>query len=261
MTEPVAESRSNEAAFRLWLVPTELERQRLRAAWRASSEARPPEWRLCGFGPIAAGLQTARLLAEHERRGLAVSTVVLVGIGGSYDLSRAELGAAVEIGSIATDTVGAELGDGAGGTAVGLGPWQLPSEMGFPQVAGGADAAVTGVASRTETKFGAEASTAESVFESLVLPAALGAKLLTVGIASGSEATAAWRRSRFPGVLVEDMEGFAVALACQQFGVPCRILRGISNAVGDRRVAGWRIDEALGNLVQRLQGEQPSLDR
>ncbi len=244
MTEPAAENTAKDASARLWLVPTELERQRLLAAWRASGDDRPPSWQLCGFGPIAAGLQTARLLAEHQSGGEAVSAVVLVGIGGSYDLSRADLGSVVEIGSIATDTVGAELSDFPGGMS-GLGPWQLPSEMGFPQVAG-------------RDGFG---STAAPVFESLVLPASVGVKLLTVGIASGSEVTAAWRRSRFPGVLVEDMEGFAVALACQQFGVPCRILRGISNAVGDRRVGGWRIEEALDNLVQRLQGEQPSLDR
>jgi futalosine hydrolase len=234
-----------ESGAVLWLVPTELERQRLLAAWRAGSEASPPDWQLCGFGPIAAGVLTAGLLADRQRRGVPVSAVVLMGIGGSYDLSRADLGAVVEIGSIATDTVGAELSDLAGPMRVGVGPWQLPSEMGFPQVAGRDEAAVT----------------AEPVFESVVLPHAAGAKLLTVGIASGSEATAAWRRQRFPGVLVEDMEGFAVALACRQLGVPCRILRGISNAVGDRRVAGWRIEEALGNLVLWLQREQSFLDR
>ncbi len=268
-------------ADRLWLVPTELERQRLQQIWGSRWSAPPPPWRLCGFGPISAGIVTSRLLAARELAGRPVSEVVLVGIGGSYDLSQARLGAAVEIGSIATDMVGAELPvgghadmppaqPGAEAGQSGLGPWQLPSELGFPQMPQTWLAAAAALDGRTglapeggtghevqieievDVEPGSGASSTEPIFESLVLPGSTGAKLLTVGIASGSEATAAGRRARFPGVLVEDMEGFAVALACRQFGVGCRIWRGISNAVGDRRVGGWRIDDALQAVVERL---------
>lgn len=258
------------AADRLWLVPTELERQRLQRIWRSRWSAPPPAWRLCGFGPIAAGIVTSRLLAASEQAGRPVSEVVLVGIGGSYDLAEAGRGAAVEIGSIATDMVGAELPvaeqadmapvqPGAVAGVGGLGPWQLPSELGFPQMPQtwlGGDAG-TGVGGGVGREVdvddpGSGAASGEPIFESLVLPGSTGAKLLTVGIASGTEATAAGRRARFPGVLVEDMEGFAVALACRQFGVSCRIWRGISNAAGDRRVGGWWIDEALQAVVARL---------
>ncbi len=41
------------------------------------------------------------------------------------------------------------------------------------------------------------------------------------------------------------MEGFAVALACRFAGVPLAIVRGISNAVGDRRFERWQMPEAL----------------
>jgi futalosine hydrolase len=236
----------------------ELERQRLLQAWRSRSSAAPPPWELCGFGAIAAGIRTLQLLASRERAGRPISEVVLCGIGGSYDLSRAGLGDALEIGSVATDMVGAEWaaappdvispGLATGGSIEewrgrgGLGPWQLPSELGFPQV--------VGLAPQPDREPGADS--VEPIFESLVLPASSGAKLLTVGIASGSADTAAWRSARFPGVLVEDMEGFAVALACQQFGVACRIWRGISNRVGDRQVRNWRIDDALQAVVARM---------
>lgn len=252
--------KSTVSDTRLWLVPTELERERLQVAWRASGDDRPPTWRLCGFGPVAAGILTTRLLAEHQSCGVAVREVVLVGIGGSYDLTRADLGAVVEIGSIATDTVGAERSSAATGSwssdgcdtvlhsvslpeRIGLGQWLLPSELGFPQVGPLGSGEETAIETRRD----------DPIFESLVLPGLTGAKLLTVGIASGSEATAAGRRAKFPGVLVEDMEGFAVALACRQFGVGCRIWRGISNAVGDRRMGGWRIDDALGGIVARIR--------
>ena len=56
---------------------------------------------------------------------------------------------------------------------------------------------------------------------------------------------AAWLHERYSGALAEDMEGFGVALACQLAGTPCWIVRGISNQVGDRDPAHWRIPAAL----------------
>jgi nucleoside phosphorylase len=41
------------------------------------------------------------------------------------------------------------------------------------------------------------------------------------------------------------MEGFGVALACALERVPLAIVRGISNLVGDREPARWRIPAAL----------------
>jgi futalosine hydrolase len=41
------------------------------------------------------------------------------------------------------------------------------------------------------------------------------------------------------------MEGFGVALACALARVPLAIVRGISNAAGERDTKRWRIREAL----------------
>lgn len=69
--------------------------------------------------------------------------------------------------------------------------------------------------------------------------------LLTVWAASDSPAQAAQRLERRPAAAAEDMEGFAVAFACALARVPCTIVRGISNAVGERDKRRWRIADAL----------------
>jgi futalosine hydrolase len=45
--------------------------------------------------------------------------------------------------------------------------------------------------------------------------------------------------------VAEDMEGFAVALACRLVGVPLDIVRGISNDAGDRDKVRWQVPQAL----------------
>ena len=55
----------------------------------------------------------------------------------------------------------------------------------------------------------------------------------------------ATRRGLFPDAAAEDMEGFAVALACRLAGVPLSIVRGISNTAGDRDPARWLVPEAV----------------
>lgn len=46
------------------------------------------------------------------------------------------------------------------------------------------------------------------------------------------------------------MEGFGVAEAAAAYGVPVVEIRAVSNAVGPRDRAAWRIGEALDSLRQ-----------
>lgn len=179
---------------------------------------------VCGLGPVAAAAYTARRLAEHRP-----AAVLLVGIAGSYDVDAAPVGSAREFSEVVIDGIGA----GEGQNALG------PGDLGFAQVdaVGGRPA----------------------VFDRIDLAAsaasAAGHRLLTVCSASDGEAMADLRRSRHPGVLAEDMEGFGVALACDAADVPLRIVRGMSNSVGDRSTANWLIEPALAAakaLVQDL---------
>jgi futalosine hydrolase len=41
------------------------------------------------------------------------------------------------------------------------------------------------------------------------------------------------------------MEAFGVAFACHLARVPLTVVRGISNAAGNRDKGDWRLDEAL----------------
>jgi futalosine hydrolase len=78
--------------------------------------------------------------------------------------------------------------------------------------------------------------------------------LLSVANASGSPAEAAGRARRHHGALAEDMEGFAVALACRRLAVPLTILRGVSNAAGERDRARWDLSAALAAAREGLLG-------
>jgi futalosine hydrolase len=84
-----------------------------------------------------------------------------------------------------------------------------------------------------------------------------GPEILSVATAAGSPADAAGRRKRYPAAAGEEMEGYAVAVATGLFGVDLTIVRGFSNAAGDRDRNGWRMQEALAQaaaLVRELAG-------
>ena len=96
-------------------------------------------------------------------------------------------------------------------------------------------------------------------------PDASAGLLLTTCAASDSPEHAQERLARFPEAVAEDMEGFAVALACALADVPATIVRGISNRVGDRDPAGWRVPTALATarrltleLLERDSWEAPA---
>jgi len=204
----------------LILVPTAVEERRLED--HGGFDAGLGIVTLCGFGPIAAAARTAELVAT-----LRPSRVVLVGIAGTFDPELLPIGRALEFDAVAVEGIGAGEGRSLAG----------PAALGFPQWPGSASA--------------------EAIHDRIVLAAsrvrdperlrdpARTALLLSTCAASASPEQAALRRERFPEALAEDMEGFAVAFACALAGVPCHVVRGVSNVVGNRNPAHWRIPAAL----------------
>lgn len=193
----------------LVLVPTELERARLADLGGFGLGAALVD--LAGFGVAAAGARTAERLAV-----LRPARVVLVGIAGTFEPERAPVGSAAEFGRVAVD-------------GIGVGSLERhvpPPRLGFPQWPAGGSAG-------------------GAIFDELELPGPASALLLTTAAASANAAEAGLRRKRFPAALGEDMEGFAVALACALARVPLSIVRGFSNVVGDRDSTRWRIPAAL----------------
>ncbi|MFB5662855.1 futalosine hydrolase [Alteribacillus sp. HJP-4] len=72
--------------------------------------------------------------------------------------------------------------------------------------------------------------------------------VLTTSTVTGTTETAEKLEERIPGAAAEAMEGYGAAAACQLMNVPVLELRTISNIVGPRDRANWKIKEALAAL-------------
>ncbi|MFC1405995.1 MULTISPECIES: futalosine hydrolase [Streptacidiphilus] len=168
-----------------------------------------------GVGPAAAaaGTATALTLAEYD-------LVVSAGIAGGF-APLAPLGCAVVAELIVAADLGAETPEG----------FATVTELGFGRV-------------RHRTAHSAPVAAA---LRAAGLPTAVG-PVLTVSTVTGSAARAAELTGRHPGAVAEAMEGFGVAEAAAAHGVPVLELRTVSNAVGPRDRAAWRIGEAFAAL-------------
>lgn len=74
---------------------------------------------------------------------------------------------------------------------------------------------------------------------------------VTVNTCTGDEASAAAMESRTGGA-VENMEGAAIAHVAALYRIPAGEIRGISNPVGNRDRAAWRVKEAAAAAQQAL---------
>jgi futalosine hydrolase len=168
-----------------------------------------------GVGPAAAAAGTARLLA----RGPHYDAVLSGGIGGGYPER-------VPVGGVALGTVSiaADLGAGTPDGTLSL------DDLGFGSSLAPVD---------------------ESLLDALrgALPEAAIGPVLTVWTVTGTAPETERLAQRYPGVVAEGMEGFGVATAASQAGVPFAEVRTISNLVGPRDRAAWRIPQALAALA------------
>ncbi|MCY9663851.1 futalosine hydrolase [Paenibacillus alginolyticus] len=172
------------------------------------------EFALAGVGLAAAAVNGAIELAKAE-----YDLVIIAGIAGGF-VGKAEIGSLVVASEIIGADLGVELLDG----------FSSLDELGFGS-----------------TRVGVAADVAERVTAAL-LAAGLQAQMapvLTVATATGTAATAAALAARVPGAAAEAMEGFGIATAAQQRGVPVLEIRAISNAIGPRDRDAWRIGDAF----------------
>ncbi|MCX4823933.1 futalosine hydrolase [Streptomyces sp. NBC_01142] len=177
-----------------------------------------------GVGPAAAAASAATALALD-----AYDLVVSAGIGGGF-APHAPLGSLVVADAIVAADLGAETPDG-----------YLPvDELGF---------------GRSVHRPPAELSA--RIAKSL---GAVYAPVLTVSTVTGTAARAAELSARHPRAAAEAMEGFGVAEAAAAHCVPVLEIRAVSNAVGPRDRAAWRIGEALGSLRYAFQLLVPVLE-
>lgn len=179
-----------------------------------SPEATDLDLVVVGVGPAAAAATTARRIALAEAEGAPYSAVLSVGVAGGFP-GRIEIGDVV----LGTATVAADLGvDSPDGflsvDALGFGTATLPADPNFVH-----------------------------------LPKFRTGKVLTVTTGTGTAERAAELAARHPDALAEAMEGYGVASAAHQAGLPFSEIRAISNMIGPRDTAAWRMDLALAALT------------
>ncbi|UGY92074.1 futalosine hydrolase [Streptomyces gobiensis] len=186
-----------------------------------------------GVGPAAAAAATATALTAAAWGGRPYGLVISAGIGGGFSAEPPDPsdppGVAVASAIIAAD-LGAETSDGFTSVA----------ELGF-----GTDT------HRPPDRL------ARAVAE--VTGAAYG-PILTVSTTTGSAERAAQLARLHPGAVAEAMEGFGVAEAAAGHRLPVLEVRTISNPVGPRDRAAWRIPAALAALTEAFRKMTPVVE-
>lgn len=193
-----------------------------------------------GLGPAGAAAAAATALTAASTREAPYHLVISAGIGGGFtrqpaggfdgaDRPGAPVGRLVVADAIVAADLGAETPDG----------FLSVTELGFGRVEHRPPPAL--LSAITEASGG------------------MTGAVLTVSTVTGSAERAAELLLRHPEALVEAMEGFGVAEAAAAHGVPVLELRTISNPVGPRDRAAWRIGEALDTLSDTFRKIAPVL--
>ncbi|WP_055715165.1 futalosine hydrolase [Streptomyces torulosus] len=182
-----------------------------------------------GVGPALAAASTAAALTAGVLGGTPYDLVVSAGIAGGFQ-PGAPLGSLVLAEAITAADLGAE-------TPAGFVP---VTDLGFGTVTHHPPKALVGlVAAATGARTGT---------------------VLTVSTVTGSAERAAELRARHPDALAEAMEGFGVAEAAAAHTTPVLELRAVSNPVGPRDRAAWRIGDALTALTGAFGKLTPVLE-
>ncbi|MCX4788408.1 MULTISPECIES: futalosine hydrolase [unclassified Streptomyces] len=183
-----------------------------------------------GAGPAAAAAAAAFALATApEPYGLVISA----GIGGGF-APAAPLGSLVVASAIVAADLGADTPDGfLPVTALGFGRDRFTPPPALVREVAAATGGTTG-------------------------------EILTVCTVTGTAERTAALLTAHPAATAEAMEGFGVAEAAGRAGAAVLEIRAVSNAVGPRDRAAWRIGDALtaltgafGKLIPVLEGWTP----
>ncbi|MFC0330576.1 futalosine hydrolase [Paenibacillus sepulcri] len=167
-----------------------------------------------GVGVAAAAASTAGALALSR-----YDLIICAGIAGGFK-DKAEIGTIVMASEIIAADLGAETPDG----------FLSVDELGFGS-------------SRFQVNSGHLAALTEAIRAAGV--SVQTGPVLTLSTVTGTAETAALLAERVPGAAAEAMEGYGIAAAAYQHGVPVLEIRAISNIVGPRDRDAWRIGDAL----------------
>lgn len=172
---------------------------------------------LAGVGPVQAAVSTTKALSKAN-----YDLVISAGIGGGFS-GYAEMGDVVVATSIIAADLGAQTGNG----------FAFIEQLGFGS-----------------SKVSIDEPLAKKISTALKT-ANLSVKfgpILTVNTVTGTKESTLEMISRVPGATAEAMEGFGVATAAEDAGVPILEIRTISNRIGPRNRDAWQLEEALETL-------------
>lgn len=193
-----------------------------------------------GVGPVLAALNFGFFLGQvqagRQENTPSPLAVVNVGIAGSFCLQKAPLGALALADAEAWPEYGVTEVCGVNAR-----------ELGFPLLAESGDGREAVWDRISLDPGGAFAAMGLVQPESCIY----GLSLTVAGV-SGDPARAAALRKRYDP-LTENMEGFALALACRCGHIPFVELRAVSNAVGERNKRAWDVPGALRALVRGVR--------
>ena len=202
----------------LILVPTDFEAQILRRLLQSELTGSEVVLEICGFCPVASGIRTSQLIMQYRP-----AQCLLLGIAGSFREEHS-IGSAMRFNQISCYGIG--VGSGPSHVAALDMGWQLWPDLRQVNCAA-MPLNLSGVHSTADLH------------------------LLTVCSAAVTAEDALERKHRFPEVDAEDMEAYAVGLACLSSETPLTVVRGISNRVGDRDKSRWDIPAALSSVARQ----------
>jgi futalosine hydrolase len=174
---------------------------------------------VCGVGPLESGVRCTRYLADHHKE---FKIIVNFGIAGAYRGGAAKQVEMLDICLARREVLG-DFGICCGEEIMPFtgADFRVAAEFEFGQE-------LVNAAWRTLTAHGISCSVGTFV---------------TVNGASGTATRGASISRRFEA-LCENMEGAAVARACQEFSLPLIEVRAVSNLVEDRPGTPWEVEEA-----------------
>lgn len=184
---------------------------------------------IVGVGLAAAGSGTGYILRSSAGQNTSKARALLIGFAGSLQPGRILPGSLVVGDRVFVDGIGM----GRGGAVI------TPLELGIPQR--------HPWRAVSEDEFEVEELSLPDNLKFDRIEAHRGG-ILSTAVSAGSPQQAGERAHRFPGVLIEEMEGYAVALACALHDVELSIVRAVSNEAGIVDRERWDMSQAGSQL-------------
>ncbi len=191
---------------------------------------------ISGVGPINASLTIGRSLHKLKKNTLVVN----IGLAGSFDLQKAPLASSWRITKEIYPEYGLANSENVDAKALGFPQWKTPDTIVWDQIN------LPELLHLNETL---RYCPLQGVASSITVAG------VTCCPSRAAKLSAPYKEHKEP--LLENMEGFSMALACARYGVPLLEIRTVSNLVGTRDAEFRDFEQAFNamqGIVEHLTG-------